>query len=140
METYRSHLGRKLTDTVEVEDGIWISKVTNLTLMEYIQARTSYCSLSNKNHCKNCESMIKAAKIIQQNGVCSLSMVFKTAFPQSSYVVKQARCRLLQMPLAAIRIGEPSSGFSEIHIMEYYSRTRLFLFWEAATSSSTRTC
>ena len=119
METYRSHLGRKLTDTVEVEDGIWISKVTNLTLKEYIQARTLYCSLYHKNHCKNCESMIKAAQVILQNGVCSLSMVFKAAFPQSSYVVKQARCRLLQMPLAAFRIGESSSGFSEIHIMEY---------------------
>ena len=119
METYCSHLGRKLTTIVEVEDGIWTSQITNLTLKEYIQAHTLYSSLHHKNNCKNCESMIKAAQIIQQNGLCSLSMVFKAAFPQSSYVVKQAHCRLLQMPLAAIRVGEPSSGFSEIHITEY---------------------
>lgn len=119
METYCSYLGRKLTDIVEVEDGIWISQITNLTLKEYIRARTSYCSLYHKSICKNCKSMVKAAQIVLQNGVCSLSMVFKAAFPQSSYVVKQARCRLLQMPSAAIRVGEPSSGLCEIHVMEY---------------------
>ena len=65
--------------------------------------------------------MIKAAHIVLQNGICSLSTVFRTAFPHVSYIAQQARSRLLQMPLVAIRIGTPSSGNCSIQITEYIS-------------------
>lgn len=65
--------------------------------------------------------MIKAAEIIQEVGICTLSSVFKTVFPEVTYHTPYAKRRLLQMPVVAIRIQEPSSGRAEIHIMELIS-------------------
>ena len=66
--------------------------------------------------------MIKAAEIIQEVGICTLSSVFKTVFPQVMYhSTPYAKRRLLQMAVVVIRIQEPSSGRAEIHIMELIS-------------------
>ena len=121
LDIYRQYLNQTLSDNVEVEEGIWISQVSNLSLQEYIQARSTYCSLYHRNNCKNCESMIKAAHIVLQNGICSLSTVFRAAFRHVTYIAQQARCQLLQMPLAAIHMGTPSSGHCTIQITEYIS-------------------
>ena len=82
LDIYRQYLNQTLSDNVEVEEGIWISQVSNLSLQEYIQARSTYCLLYHRNNCKNCESMIKAAHIVLQNGICSLSTVFRAALGQ----------------------------------------------------------
>ena len=62
--------------------------------------------------------MIKAAKMIQSEGICSLSSVFRAAFPGSKYNSAYAKQRLLSMPVVAIRVGSPSSGVSDVRVME----------------------
>ena len=46
--------------------------------------------------------------------------MFRTSFSGISYTPKQARSRLLQMPLTAIRVGEPSSGCSDVKVTENF--------------------
>ena len=97
LDIYRQYLNQTLSDNVEVEEGIWISHVSNLSLTEYVQARSTYCSLYHR--------MIRTAHTVLQNGICSLSNPFQAAFPNVTYIAQQARCQLLQMPLAGIHMG-----------------------------------
>ena len=59
--------------------------------------------------------MIKAARLIQAEGICSLSTVFHAAFPDTSYNTAFAKQRLLRMPIVAIRIGLPL----DVKLMEF---------------------
>lgn len=63
--------------------------------------------------------MIAAAEKVLLEGVCSLSSVYRSAFPNLVYQPTQAKRRLLQMPLAAVRLGEPSTGYAEVQLMEF---------------------
>ena len=64
--------------------------------------------------------MIKAAEIIIQVCICTLSSVFKAAFPDVTYHTPYAKRCLLQMPIVALRVQEPSIGRAEIHPMELF--------------------
>ena len=121
LDIYRQYFNQTLSDNVKVEEGIWILHVSNLSSTEYVQTRSTYCSLYHRKNCKKCESMIRAAHMVLQNGISSLSNLFRAAFPNVVYIAQQARCRLLQMPLAAIHMGIPSSGNRSIQITMYIS-------------------
>ena len=45
--------------------------------------------------------------------------LFRAAFPHLTYQSSHAKSRLLQMPIAALPLGSPSSGFAEVKLMEY---------------------
>ena len=47
-----------------------------------------------------------------------MSAAFKSCFPDVTYSSAIAKRKLLQLPLAAITIGTPSSGRSEVYLME----------------------
>ncbi len=111
-----------LSNYEQQSDSVSVSKFNQLSLEEYCQARKAYCSSYHKNSlCLDCTNMIKAAEIILEVGICTLSSVFRTVFPDVTYHTPYAKRRLLQMPIVAIRIQEPSSGRAEIHIMELIS-------------------
>ena len=118
MDIYRQYLRQPVSDPINIADGIWISRIADLSLEEFIEACIENCSIYHRNNCAKCSRLVNAAHVILQCGICSLSYVFRTVFPDINYTPKQARCRLLQLPLAAIRIGEPSSGCSDIKVME----------------------
>lgn len=44
---------------------------------------------------------------------------FRSAFPGVTYHSHSAKCRVLQLPLAALRVGRPESGTSEVYLMDY---------------------
>lgn len=61
--------------------------------------------------------MVKAAKLIIHFGFYPLSCVFRSCFPGVTYSLATAKRKLLKMPLAAA-LGSPSSGTSEVYLME----------------------
>lgn len=68
--------------------------------------------------CTECTQMIQAAKLVLTHGLCPLSVVFKSSFSYVTYTSATAKCKLLQMPLAAITLGGPASGKSEVYLLE----------------------
>ena len=77
-----------------------------------------YCFLHHdQEKCFDCRSMIEAGQMILESGICALAHVFKASFPLSKYHSSHAKQRLMQMPIA-IRIGHPTSGSSEVMVME----------------------
>ena len=87
--------------------------LVSLSLEEYCIARKEYCLLRHVRTKCNCQYMITAAEKILHEGISSLSSVYRTAFSHLVYQ-PQAKRRLLQMPVAALRLGEPSSGYAEV--------------------------
>ena len=107
-----------LTDFDKVSDQICVSRINNLTLQEYCSVRELHCSLTHKN-CSECSCMLTAAKMVIDGGIVELSSAFRAAFPDVKYSAYQAKQRLLQMPLVAVRLGEPTSGQSQLFLMEH---------------------
>lgn len=62
--------------------------------------------------------MIKAANIIIEKGICTLPYVFREVFPEVTYNTHNAKRRLLQLPVVALRIREASSRKAEVNLME----------------------
>ena len=99
-------------------DGVYVSTVEEMSLQEYCAACNSYCLSFHRSLCTKCPGMIKAAVMIMEKGVCLLSSVFRESFPNATYNATNAKRRLLQLPVVALRIGEASSGNAEIYVME----------------------
>jgi len=62
--------------------------------------------------------MVKVANLIIHFGLYPLSCVFRSCFLGVTYSLATAKCQLLKMPLAAITLGSPSSGTSEVYLTE----------------------
>lgn len=128
------------------DDGIvCVSKVTDLSLAEYCEVRTQYCLLRHdQQKCFECRSLVRAGQMILSDGICSLAQVFKTAFPCIDYHSSHAKQRLLQMPVAVFRVGAPTSGRSELLVMELvqgvdYQKLALFLNARCSPTSTKAT-
>lgn len=90
-----------------------------LTLTEFILACKANCLESHsRTGCKECESMITAAEIVQREHIFPLASVYKEAFPTVTYQSESAKKRLLKMPLACIRVGKVSDGTAQLLVME----------------------
>ena len=83
---------------------------------EYIAARTEYCHSAHKQPCCKCNKLLEIGKRILDKGYCTLSSAFRSAFPTA----ERARRALLQIPLVAVRIGNPSDGNAYTILMEKY--------------------
>ena len=120
-------------------DGVYVSKLQELSLHEYCIARRSFCSSFHGNRvCTECPQMIKAAMIVMDNGVCTLSSVFREVFPDVTYNSSNAKRRLLQLPLAAFRIHELSSGKAEVNLIEAVKGVDYVRFQHALTACASK--
>lgn len=69
--------------------------------------------------CKECKGLQAITCAVLDNGFVRLSDTFRSAFPGVTYHSHSAKCRVLQLPLAALRVGRPESGTSEVYLMDY---------------------
>lgn len=105
---------------LQVCNCVHISCITGLSLLEYVTARTAYCSARHANSCM-CGPLITIGKIVIEKGYCILSEAFKLVSPRVKYTAEHARRKFLQIPLIAIRVGDPTKGRSFSILMEKFS-------------------
>ena len=104
---------------VKLQENVSISSNVQLSLEEYSRVREEYCiQRRDQQKCTECRQMIKAANLIINHGFYPLAVVFRSCFPEVTYTSATAKRKLLQMPLAAITLGHPSSGKSEVYLLE----------------------
>ena len=65
-----------------------------------------------------CQPLLKVATTVVQNGFCTLRYAFNLT-SNAAYDTEIAKRKLLQMLLAAIRIGKPCSGTSFTLLIEH---------------------
>ena len=120
---------------MKLQDNVCVSANLSLSLKEYCFACEQYCLINHNQHkCTACSQMIEAANLVLKHGFYPLSSVFRDSFPGITYKSATAKRKLLQMPLAAITLGHPSSGKSEVYLLEAIeglNYTNLITFLEA---------
>ena len=95
-----------------------VSNFTALSLKEYSFALTLYCQKYHDTF-NVCCKLVVAANFVLENGMVRLSKLFRIAFPESHYHTISAKQLLLQIPIVAMTVGNPSNGFSEVYAIEY---------------------
>ena len=98
---------KNLSEYTTVNESICISKLSSLSSEEYCLACKEYCSVRCVDTLYDCSCMSAAAEKILEEGIY---------YPHLTYQPTQAKRILLQMPMAAVRLGEPSSGRAEVSL------------------------
>ena len=119
---YREQCNNRLSDCIKVSESIYVSKCDSLTLSEYVEARKEFCKDVHKYGTCDCTSMLHVATTILNEGFLSLKQAYTQHFPSVKYKSDHARRRLLQMPLACVRI-DFRPGVSECYILEHRPQT-----------------
>lgn len=147
VDVYEQNKKQTPSEYKTIDSNIYSSKVVGLTLHEYCIARKHYCkekhlpyhatqvspALSTHTSC-DCNAMIKAAEIVIQEGIVTLSSVFKAVFPNVTYQSHNAKSRLLAMPVVAICL------IGELYLLEKndnFDYSALLRFFNKQLSQST---
>ena len=102
-----------------VSDDICCSSCEHLSLSDFAANLPFYCSMTHKSTCSLCPPLLSVAQKIIEGGFVLLSQAFRSAFPHRTYHSHSAKCCLLQLPLVAMRVGNPQSGLSEVYLFEH---------------------
>lgn len=131
-----------LPDYLVVGDGMYVSRMDG-SLEDFCTAARIRClHRRNSDSWSECGSLIAASRIIQRERVCPLAYVFKASLPGLTYTSSSAKSRLLKIPLVCIRVGRPTSGKSELLLMEKNRRywlCKIHGLWNANSEYSQST-
>ena len=87
LQRYLSHI--KVNKSAEQPGrGIYLSRICDMTLTEFILARKLYCKMqvhSRWEECTQCLPLIKLANEISGHGLCQVSSLFKNLFSSNRY-------------------------------------------------------
>ena len=113
-----THQTHALSEFNTLSADVLSSRFSGLTLAEYVTARGYFCNINHSQSCIECKSMIQAGKMVLEDGIVPLADVFKAVFPTVTYHSLNAKRRLLQMPVVAIRVKGLLNGQSKLYLME----------------------
>ena len=122
LETSRSYRGlyendilrlksfKNLSNYIQVDDVTDVSRLEGFTLDKYILTKENICYEEHKQPCTACIGLLSVAKQILDEGFIKLNEAFAMSTPGVKYKAKDAKRKLLQMPLAALKIKESKTN------------------------------
>ncbi len=103
---YSMYLKTNLTDNIKKTDNLYLSRIQDLSLEEFVVARRTYCQKThNQINCSCCMPLINFALEIMDHSVVLLSVCFRKCF-SSVYKSDKAIRRIMQLPVAVFRANE----------------------------------
>ena len=136
---YQHEIKQSHTEHCRTSDNVYTSVVKELSLPEYLAACSHYCHSKHRQPCSKCQALLEVGHEVLNGGYCVLSGAFRAAFPHTKYTAERGRRSFLQMPLVALRIGNPCDGNAYTILMEKYqgvNYTKISHVLEALASSS----
>lgn len=104
-----------LTDNIKITDNLYLSRIQDLSLDEFVAARRMYCQITHNHlNCSQCMPLIKFALQIIEHSVVLLSACFRKCF-SGAYKSDKAIRRIVQLPVAVFRANE------KLFVTEYTS-------------------
>ena len=104
----------------------YVSQVSNVSLLQYVTMVFSLCNTVHNQPCLCCPPLLKVADIVLKEGACPLRQAFELTSPGVAYDSEKAQRKLLVMPLASIRMGDPSLQWGCFYFIdEIHSRCQL---------------
>ena len=112
-----NHSGQRMQD---ICDGVSVCCYSSLSLGDYVLARSEFCSRTHAQPCNICAQLLKVADAILKEGYVTLQEAYRLVSPNAKYDTEKAKRKLLQLPIASIRIGQAASGTAFTILMEYH--------------------
>lgn len=97
---------KNLSNYIQVDDVTDVSRLEGFTLDKYILTKENICYEEHKQPCTACIGLLSVAKQILDEGFIKLNEAFAMSTPGVKYKAKDAKRKLLQMPLTALKIKE----------------------------------
>ena len=104
---------------LDVCSGVSVCCCSTLSLDNYALAKTVLCNRTHEQPCNQCAQLLKVADVVLKEGFITLGEAFCLVSPNAKYDTAQAKRKMLQLPLASIRIGLPSSGRAYTLLVEH---------------------
>lgn len=112
-------------------NGVYRSKVDDMTLNDFIVARQEFCRSRHKEYC-DCQKLIMVAADILQNGFLPLKDLFCKHFGciPSKFKTEKAVSRMMQLPVAVVPLN--INGGKKLFVCELissldYSKLQVFI-------------
>ena len=86
---------------VKGDMGVRVSVMDSLSLLEYAQAKEELCK-NERNNCSKYAEEIKAARIVLEEKIIPLLVLWSLAFTGNKCDSEKAQRRILQLPLLSI--------------------------------------
>lgn len=106
VKTFVEQTKRPLSNYKTLGTDIHVSLFEGLNLTEYKDTRRYVCHMRHNQPCKNCSAMLNVVEKILEEGFLRLKVAFLTVSPNVTYTAMHARRKLLQMPFAAVGVGD----------------------------------
>ena len=97
---------KNVSNYIQVDDVTDVSRLEGFTLDKYIVTKENICYEEHKQPCTACIGLLSVAKQILDKGFIKLNEAFGMSTPGVKYKAKDAKRKLLQMSLAALKIKE----------------------------------
>ena len=85
--------------------GIYVSSIQDISLLDFVAVRKLYCKVqrhSDWKDCSQCLPLIQLANKILEHGICQMSNLFQTLFPNVKYQSDKAIRKLMQLPVVIL--------------------------------------
>ena len=106
-------------------DGIHQSFLSGKTLLQFVKARSAYCSNRHAVGCRECNGLIQAANEIISSGIADVANTFRKCFPLAKYQSHNAKRRFLQLPVVIFEISTEGKGSQGLCMIEQQKGCRL---------------
>lgn len=118
---YKEQCNQKVSDSSrqKLADNMYVSLFRGLSLKEYTIVHNADRQNRHKQPCSGCAALLLVANYVVREGHITLSKAFKMAFQSQAYKADIAKQRMLQMPLACVRVGTPESGKAVSFLVEF---------------------
>ena len=118
IDIFQNEQSKRLSCYQKLKDGICVSVFEGLSLKDYVYTRLKFCQCKHAQPCHRCGRLLDVANIVLEKGFVQLKTAFEIACPNVTYTSKNAKRKLLQMPLASISVGELCKGTSRVFLVE----------------------
>ena len=99
-------------------DGIYQSLLSGMTLLQFVKARSAYCSKHHAVGCREYNRLIQAANEIIKSGIVEVADTFRKCFPSVKYQSYNAKRRFLQLPVVMFEISAEGKGSQRLYMTE----------------------
>ena len=98
-----------------VEEGLYVSPITDITLAEACKLQNKLCQSSHKSDCSQCGALISMANKVLDKGIIPLADLYRGSLPTKKYVSNKAVRLIMGMPFVIMNVG--SSVKQKLYVM-----------------------
>lgn len=135
---------KKLSEHQAYRTDVYVSYYEGMELTDYIKVASVVCAEKHQpaGSLCSCEGLIKVARCIEQEGWMNLKEAFILSSPGRVYSSVHARQKLLQMPLAAIAVGNQKQGTRRLFLVrkQQFFNYKIFQSLQSTLVESQKEC